>query len=41
MEEMEIDSAVELCDNYGQTLIEKYSCDSLVSLLDRALLQRI
>jgi hypothetical protein len=41
MEEIEIESTIELCDNYGQPLIKKYSCDALVSLLDRALLQRI
>jgi hypothetical protein len=41
MEKIEIESLVDMADKNGQSLIEKFSINSLISYLDRSLLQSI
>lgn len=41
MEKIEIESLVDMVDINGQSLIEKFSINSLISCLDRNLLQSI
>ncbi len=41
MEKIEIESLVDMVDKNGQSLIDKFSINSLISSLDRSLLQSI